>query len=213
MAHQDIAQTARIELRFFQGGELAENVMHAKAEDVITITEMDELAALFTTWLNDSWKPLASDQWSCAELIITDMTSVTGARKSYLTGGAPIAGLLAEDPLPSNATVAVKADVGIRGRGKNGRVFWIGLTDTQADGNRLVSAVGDDIVAAMEDLRTAVEGSVNWAGMAIPHLVVGGVRPPLAQSSLVLNYHLSDLTIDSQRDRLPGHRKHKKRTP
>lgn len=213
MAHQDIEQTARVEVRYSLAGEPAMNVFHAKAEDVITVTELDDLAALFTTWINDSWKPIASSDWYCTQLIITDMTSINGARRAYPFPGAGINGLLAEEAMPANCTLAVKADVGIRGRGKNGRTFWIGLSEPQVEIETVTTTAADSITGAMEDLRTLIAGATNWAGLAIPHLVVGGVRPPLAQADLVLSYHLADLIVDSQRDRLPGHRRHKKRTP
>jgi hypothetical protein len=68
----------------------------------------------------------------------------------------------------------------------------------------------DEIVAALNTLRTDIGAVTGSDGLCIPHFVVDKIRPPTVGNSLVVSYSYSDLYIDSQRDRLPFHKKHKK---
>jgi|SRR5690349_13031395 len=210
MAHQDIAATVSVVVKYHMDGELAENVFHAKATGVIDETAINDLHSVFLTWLNGTWDTIASEDWTADEIIITDQSSLAGLRRDFPIS-PPIVGLVASPGAAANSTLAVHASIGRRGRGINGRTFWIGLAENQTDKDHVIAATGTAIVAALNDLATAVASTVGWEGLAIPHLVVAGVRPPVAQSDVVVDYSLADLVLDSQRDRLPGHRRRKKK--
>jgi len=158
------------------------------------------------------WALLDAGFWTANEILLTSLVSITGPRRSIprspATPGADV-----DKALPANATIAVKADIGTRGRGTAGRVFWIGLSEGQCSGNTLAGAAATAIVAALEQLRTDVEGLTNFEGLCVPHMVVGGVRPNPASSTLIQQFVLTDLSMDSQKNRLPFHKKKKLAAP
>jgi hypothetical protein len=208
MPHQDVTNTVAAELRFFLGSNNAQNTLHALCSTTPGLADLEDLGAVIDAWIETQWAPIASEDWSATEIVLTSLDSIDGPRISIPISPA-VPGELAFDAIPPNATIAVKEDIGRRGRGTAGRVFWIGLAENQVNGASLEPAAATAIVAALEDLRTSVEGLANFEGLCVPHLTVAGVHPDPASSTLVQRFLLTNLYMDSQKDRLPFHRKKK----
>lgn len=212
MPHQDATNVTRIQLNFSLDGNNASNILHARSTTRPDEAALDALAVVLDAWLVSDWKPISSSDWSALSMVLTDLTDVTGIRKTYgLT--QPFVGNLAVDAFPPNATIAIKANIGRRGKGINGRVFWIGLPEDAANGSTLQTGIANGITDALTNLNTLVAQMPEYDGLCIPHFVVGGVRPPVADNSLVTSYTIADFTIDSQRTRLPNHKKKKRTSP
>jgi hypothetical protein len=114
--------------------------------------------------------------------------------------------------MPANVTIALKLVIGERGRGKSGRLYWIGLTEDQCVGDTVETSTATALEAAGEALRTGIEAlGLPWGNLVVPHLKIGDTRPTPATKSVVESIALTDNVLDSQRDRLPFHKKHKKK--
>ncbi len=213
MAGQVAPKVARFELKFQTADTLLENVFHARATaGSWDSTTMDAVEAAFVSWFTTTAYQYVNDTMSMYEVIATDLTSLAGIRRVYPIS-PPVDGNLSSDPLPANATFAVKTNIGTRGRGQNGRTFWPSLSGNQVTLDQLNKTNADEIVAALNTLRTSIASVSGCDGLCIPHFVVAGVRPPSVGNSLVTSYSYSDLYVDSQRDRLPFHKKHKRAAP
>lgn len=210
MKDQIITNTVRAEVRYFMDNNNAENVFHVGYSGPVGAPDLDDLAAEFVAWLAAEWAPLAGEAWTANEIVLTDLGSLTGARKSYAISPGQ-AGLLAVASMPAFVTIAVKASVGHRGRGQNGRVFWIGLTEDQVILDRLVASVGPQILLALDTLNTDIAGVAPFTGLVVPHLKVAGVDMNPASSEPVLNFVLSDYVLDVQKDRQLNHKRKKKK--
>lgn len=208
MAHQDVTRTVAIEMRFFLGSQNAQNTLHALCATTPGLADLNDLGAVVDAWIETQWAPIASEDWQATEIVLTSLDSITGPRRSIPISPA-VPGEVSFDAMPANATIAVKEDIGRRGRGTSGRIFWIGLAESQVNGNQVEAAAATAIVAALEQLRTDVEGLTNFEGLCVPHLVVAGVPQDPATSSLVQQFVLTNLYMDSQKDRLPFHKKRK----
>jgi hypothetical protein len=187
-----------------------ENVYYARTSsttwDEATLDLCEEAFALWETGTASSFR---SDGVQLYEIVATDLTNLFGIRKSYDISPV-VVGALA-NPLPNNVTVALKADIGRRGRGTAGRSFWIGLSEGQTTGpDQLAPIAATNLIATMDALVAAIAGVTPVEGMCIPHFVVDHVRPPSVLADIIVKYTLSDFYLDSQRDRLPGHKKHKR---
>lgn len=211
MTHQNVTNTVQVDMRFAMAGNNAANVLHVGYTGTVGIPDLDALDTVIEAWLTSEWKPLSSELWGAEGIILTDLNSLTGPRKAYsidpvivgdLTGGAP----------PASVTIAIKADVGHRGRGTSGRVFWIGLAESQLTANTVDSATANLIIVALGDLDTNIAGISPFSGLVVPHRQVAGVRPEPATSEAVIGFLVSDFSVDVQKNRLPFHRK-KKRLP
>lgn len=206
MAHQDVTNTVQIEIRFSMGGNNAQNTLHALCTTAPGLNDLEDLAAVVDAWVVTEWAPLASSSWGAYEIVMTSLDSLSGPRASFPIA-PPQQGTLAIEPEPANVTLAVKADTGIRGRGKNGRVFWIGLNKDQVTGNQIEALVSASIVTALNNLNNDIAALANFDGLCVPHRVVNGVEPNPATSALVQRFLVTDLSLDSQKNRLPFHKK------
>jgi hypothetical protein len=208
---QVVPSVARFELKYRTATTTMENVFYVKiSDDTWDQATMDAVVNEFTGWEDTNGSLMRNDQTSLYEVIATDLTSLFGIRKAYAVSPV-ITGALA-NALPPNVTIACKADIGRRGRGTAGRVFWIGLAEGQilTEGDQIGSASAGLIISGLNTLRDAIAGVTPVEGLCIPHFVVGGLRPPSVSADIVVQYLMSDFTLDSQRDRLPGHKKHKR---
>jgi len=207
---QVVPAVARFEMRYRSSDTTMENVFYVRTSastwDEATLDDVETAMRLWETSTASSFR---SDGVGLYEIVATDLTSLFGIRKSYDISPV-VTGALA-NPLPNNVTVALKADIGRRGRGTAGRSFWIGLSEGQTVGpDQIAPIAANNLISSMDSLLADVAGVVPVEGMCIPHFVVDHVRPPSVLADIIVKYTLSDFYLDSQRDRLPGHKKHKR---
>jgi hypothetical protein len=213
MPHQDVPNTVRVEVNYAYDNNNMANVFHVRTSDVPSDTDLNTIATNMQTWLDTEWKPLAPTAISAQSIICTSLHDLSGPRRAYAISPA-IAGTNTSPALPANVTLAVRANIGTRGRGRSGRTFWIGLCEDQVTNNEVNSTTATAVISAMTALNEVMADiGANLEGLTSPHFVVGGVRPPVVATSDVLSYSLANFVTDSQRDRLPGHKKAKKRRP
>ena len=192
--------------------EAMENTYHVHKSTAWTIPEIDDLLTGFESWETTSMAPQRSDEVSLVRLTGTDLTSLTAGRVDRKLA-SPIPGTRTGKALPANATWALKADIGERGKGRNGRTFFIGLDSAQVDNNALVPTYADANLAAQNALLTAVETAVPGAVLGVLHTRANGAPLEPATFSSIVNYVYTDLVLDSQRDRLPFHKAHRRSAP
>lgn len=212
MAHQDVPNTIRVEVAYAYDNNNMANVWHVRTSDVPSDADLTAVLANMQTWLETDWAPLAAAQVSALSITATSLHNLSGPRMTIGISPA-IVGTSDGPALPANVTIAVKANIGTRGRGKSGRTFWVGLTETQVINNEIQPTAATAIVDAMNQLNELMADiGANLEGLCIPHFVVGGIRPPSVGTSVVTSYSLANFVTDSQRDRLPGHKRAKRRT-
>jgi hypothetical protein len=171
---------------------------------------LDLVEAAMVDWETTDASDLRADSVALYEVVATDLTSLFGIRKAYDVSPEVVGSLAG--PLPANATIAAKADIGRRGRGTAGRTYWIGLSAGQISttGDQILPLAADEILSALNVLVSTIAGLAPIEGMCIPHFVVDHVRPPTVLADIIVKYVLSDFYLDSQRDRLPNHKKRHK---
>ena len=205
-------KVARFELIYAIPENQIANVFHARATaSSWDATTMDAVEAAFVSWFSTYGSQFMNEALSLTEIIGTDLTSLAGIRRVYPIE-PPLQGNYTDSSEPGNVTFAVKANIGTRGRGTNGRVFWPSISLNQYTNQQMNKTKADEIVTALNQLRTNIAAVTGCDGLCVPHFKVAGVRPPSVANTLIVNYSYSDLYLDSQRDRLPFHKKHKRHT-
>lgn len=211
MAHQNVTDCVQVDINYAMQGNNASNVIHIAYTPVVSLTDFDAMSTAIAGWLTSNWKPISSSEWAVTSLVFTDLNSANGPRKAYPLD-PPIVGDLTDQPIPANSTLAIKFDIGIRGRGTAGRMFWVGLAENQVDGNTVATATITAILAALDALQTAVQTvGAPWVGLSVPHRTVGGAHPNPALQSAVDGFLATNNQIDTQKDRLPFHKKRRKK--
>lgn len=211
MVYQPARGVAEIRMKYLLDFETAENVYHVEhgSLDPWPLADLEDLASTFEAWETSDASVVRTASASLIEVVVTDLTSLTTQRVTRAVSPV-ITGAIGGDSLPNNATIAIKADINNRGRGKSGRVFWVGLAESQVTANHINTAAGDAIVLALNNLRADVLALDPAYHMVVVHRVIDGVRPAEADWSAIASFSLTDQTIDSQKNRLPNHKRHKR---
>jgi hypothetical protein len=201
-------------------GSTASQGFWVKKSGVWTPTTMLALAAVLKTWWNTgdgTQKPFhfQDSGYSLSEIVVRDYTTISSPVVTYNTG-LPIAGT--GDPthaLPMGVAFALTLRTGLAGRSNRGRTFLMGLTTDFLASEHLntVSATfAADFVLAYDSLIPAIVAgdateslvvvSRHWnAGVPRGAMVsrAAGITTP------VLSFGYSNLLLDFQRSRAPGH--------
>jgi len=203
------SNTLQVQMVYDSGGELVQNTYHVHKATAWSNTDMQLIADAFTNWETVTAAPLRSEDVDLVRVTVTDLTSLTSGRiDEQLTSSIP--GTLVSPVLPNNVTFALKAAISGRGRGRAGRTFWIGLAENQVFASNLDTAAANAIVTAMNTLINDIATAVATAFLSVMHLFIGGVYQVNAPTSPILEYVFTDLNTDSQKDRLPKHKAHKR---
>lgn len=183
-----------------QANEPVENTYHYRFGGTIDIALLNAIAETYEDWVQANQFLFSSD---CAwiKAYVADLTSTSSASVEY-NPGAPIDGTDPGAALPNNVTWALKRLTAKKGRANRGRIYWIGMTAADLDPS------SQQITAARATLRVT-------AGLALmaAQLTDNGVQEVVYHKAAgtgtdVVSYGYSDLFLDSQRRRLPGHNRH-----
>jgi len=188
-------------LKFSKAGQQVCNVFHVLGPNDVTETILAEIASIFlNNWVTDL-KPAVSSDTTLQSIEVTDISTFGGIGIEYTTG-LPQSGTGSGASLPNNVTVATKLLTGHTGRNFRGRSYFNGMTtdlitsDKQHIVSGLVTALNTFFSDVISDL-TAVD-----MALAVLSLVTGGVPRTAGVLTAVTNV-LTNLTLDSQRRRLP----------
>lgn len=176
-----------------------ENTFHYRFTGTATTTLLQGVCNTYLAWAATNvgfWSTITG----MVKVLVRDLSSSTGITFEE----APVPGIVGHNagtPLPNNAAIAIKRQSGHRGRGNRGRVFHFGLTeDFMQSANVMIPAIANGMRSAYDGLMTA-QVADNAVHEVILHRATG-------TSIDVESYALTDLTVDSQRRRLPGHNRH-----
>ena len=199
---------AQVVQYFSTGTANAANVWHVAKEDALwTNAAIEAVLDVFEAWEGLQGAPTRAVEVACTGFRITDLSSLEGITKFRSEN---ISGTDAHPAAPLNATLAVKLSTGLRGRGTNGRVFWFGLTEDSLDAYTATSITQANLISTVDGLIAALIAAGDYT-LCVVHQVVGGVKINPRTHSDVLSAAITDPYIDSQKNRLPGHKKQKRR--
>lgn len=179
------------------------NVLHYQ----ITGARNDEgLRAVGNEWLR-KWRDTLRFSVPAAVVLqrleITDL-SANGAASVELGGAAGDSGQLGGVAMPSSVALVISLRTAFRGRSYRGRIYHIGLTETDVDGNQVLNARRVDLEAGYNALKTLqpAGGAASGTLGVLSYYANKAVRGvPLFTPVTTLSI---DSYVDTQRRRLPG---------
>lgn len=176
-----------------------ENTFHYHASGAIDLTLLTAIAVQYETWASahtSLWCSLASLTME----YLRDLTTQAGITTEHVPP-APIQGFDGSRAYPNNVAFAVKRITGHAGRANRGRVYHFGIAEDMTSAQNNAGPVyANNLVTAYTAL---MNGMASGPGVqeVLLHKASGTFTP-------VAQYSYSDLTLDSQRRRLPGHNIH-----
>lgn len=192
-----------VEMLYTQDGQQIENVLHYVKASPWGLASMEELAqGIFdiwsTTWAADNPTNLTWDG-----IRVTDLSSQTGPVLIF-QDDLPIVGTNVSPALPNNCAMVVTKRTALRGRSFRGRVYHPGLTEARVTGNTITTNFATTVANQYENLIVIeVQGGADEALMVVLSLVADGQPRTEGQATPVTRMEVN-LTVDSQRRRLPG---------
>lgn len=210
MAYQPAPLVAEVKMTYRQGTNLMSNIFHVAKDTEWTGPDLDALGEVFYDWENVDGKGERSTSVELTHITLAALVSQTAPYRARAIDPA-VGGILVSQALPLNVTLAIAAVTGSRGRGRQGRTFWIGLGESQVDENVVTNTTQDNIVDNMNSLLAAVN-AVAGQQLVVLHRYFEGELLPTATFSPVVTYAIRDTTVDTQKNRLPNHRRASQRS-
>lgn len=205
MAFQPALGTAGIVVRQSLDGQQIENTLYVNHGETAWLT--DDLATLATTietWFLDNILTHLATELTYRETVATDLT-VEGGAQAVSATGAGSAGGASGGSAPGNVALCLSIRTGLSGRSNRGRNYVGGVPLSQITGtNTFASGWVDALIAGYAALGAAlleVDGSWVWSVLSRVH---DRATRTTALAIPATNVLAVDLTVDSQRRRLPG---------
>lgn len=211
MAFQPVPHCATLILRLHNTeSERAQNDMMFEFAAAPSAADLHNLVEAAHTEWSETIGGVTSQDWSLYEIEARSEDGVV-LLKEIVRLDPTEPGTLAQSTAPNNATMAVKFAIANRGRGMSGRAFFIGLGETNISGGYVNGAYAALIVTAFQTFAEFIETAAACTHV-VAHRYEGNppVRLPAAVPHEVISYSYSDLALDSQKLRLPNHKKRRK---
>lgn len=192
-------QVVSLDAIWIQNGQNCENTFYYHMGHAVTLADLVAIGAEYIAWAAGT-PEIWNTHCSLLKVYMRDLTTQFGLVWQAVPDPA-IVGTSAGTPTPNNVTIAIKRESGLAGRANRGRVYHIGLDEGHfSDTNTVSSAFGATLMNRYHNLLTGMAGTPG-ATEVILHRKLGTHVD-------VQGYVLTDLTVDSQRRRLPGHNIH-----
>jgi hypothetical protein len=193
--------TAQVAVRSVWDGQQVENVFWAtKPGSPFAPGDLESIADVFSTWYLGDILPYRAANFIGVEVQVTDYTSEFGDRFTD-PSIAGIPGGSSEEAMPNNVTWKINFPVAVRGQHAGG-VYHLGLVDTEVDGNYVSAGGASHILSSYASLFAALVAA--GFQMAVVSFCHANAWRTLAEVFPSAEPVYRDLTIDSQRRRLPG---------
>ena len=200
MPFQPVPFVIGLEVLGILQGETCENTFYYSYTPPLTIGMLTNAAnAANDAWVSD-WKPIMTTGFTLTGIYARDLNTETGLQV-LVTDAAGQTGAVTGDTLPNADTVAVARISGLTGRSARGRIFWMGLAESQVNNNRLTTTFADDVVDAVKALDAAV--AAEGFTPVIVSRVQDGVTLAAAVTYDISNWLLVDTLVDSRKSRKP----------
>lgn len=204
MAFQSVPETAEVDIIFTLNGVTVQNTHYARHPGGYILSDLQALAdtidgAFVTNSQDDSPSEVTYVRTEVRGLEFeNDQVASANTNSASGTHGG--------DALPNQVTFAIKKVSGQTGRSARGRVFWVGIPDSEtvaADENFLVQTYVDNIVANIDWIRTLINTTSFWTAVLVSRFTAGakrdeGVTFPWIDTLAV------DNRLDTHRGRLPS---------
>ena len=202
MPFQPAPGIIEVALRFTSQGQRAVNVFHVGPNFGEQTVDIPTVSVIFSQWYQQYLRPIQHETTVLNEFVLTDL-SVEAGQQLTLPMGENNTGNLIGIAAPNNVTIAVSLRTGLRGRSYRGRVYHVGLAQSQIQGNFLTPAAAASIREAYDTLVTQMSDGEGGDLVVLSRQLNNATRAT-AIGTPILSATLTDTTIDSQRRRLPG---------
>jgi len=200
MVFQPVLDAAEAVITYNSHNKQVKNVLHAVQPGGYNLTSLTALANAVDVAVAANFLPEQTADVDYASTLVRGLEFENDQEVLITTSAGP--GLIAAQVGPGNVTLAVKKSSALTGRSARGRLFWIGMSELalEVNSNFVFQSAVDDIVAAVEAVRIAINATV-WTAVIVSRFT-GGVKRATGIPFDWLTTSVVDREVDSQRRRL-----------
>lgn len=196
-----LPECAKVAITFqnAQGNQAVNTFWFYDANGDLTLSRAQTLTSAMADWLQTDWADVAVADWKAVRCETRGWNAVEAAYDDELLD---IPGTLTGDALPSEVTIAISLRTGFTGRSKRGRIFHVGIGETNVIGDMISDAYKNNLVTAYAGLKTITD-PLDFTWVVASFQTEGapraqGVYTPITSIVIV------DNIVDSQRKRKPS---------
>lgn len=167
-----------------------------------TIGDCVAIANLVASWWDATVRQKICDTWQGQKIVAKNLF-VNGGAKAVVSIATQF-GVISTEQAPNNVAPCVTFDTGQSGKSSHGRNYIGGIPNANINVNDIDSGWANDIIGAYQQLLPGGSHDPTPYFWSVLSRQSGGVVAAQATAVPVLNVYFSDLTVDSQRRRLPG---------
>lgn len=194
----DVAKVAVVMLYDLQN---VVNVFHFRRVGQWGLPELESLAQVVaTTWVNDVMIHLSANSLFL-RVESRGLRAQNDVSFDYVLAN-PVAGSRPGDSLPGSVAFAVTHLTGLTGRSNRGRTFFGALAESDVSGSTIAPARANGLRDGLASVRN-LAANAGWQQVVVSRYE-NKVRRPEGIAVPVIGFRYRDLTVDSQRRRLPG---------
>lgn len=199
MAFQPVPNTAQIVFSWTQDGIPVSNTFHVEKSTGYSQVDLDALSSDLDAFVAATMVDLMAAGTVYNQVEVRGLSSeIDLISVNNTSAGAQGVG---GSPLPNNVTKAITLRTGFTGRSARGRWFQLAMDGTQiADTNTVLQVTVDNIIDMLELLVDLIE-ALGWIAVVVSRWNNGAKRP-VALTTPITSFGVSDLTLDSMRSRL-----------
>lgn len=201
MAFIPVPNTALVEVRMRLDSQLVENTLYFEKDGGISGNDLANLGQTIVDWWSNYYNQNMSNQLQLREVYVTDLTSQTSDTATVVPS-EPLSGLNPSPALPNSVSLTISFRTGGRGRSSRGRNYVVGLVEAAVTGNTVETSYATQLVNAYVQLASP-PNVANFSWVVVSRYSNNAPRAE-GVTAPVTAVVATDLTVDSQRRRLPG---------
>jgi len=203
MAFVPVPNTVEVEVVYDLDGQICENTLYFFKDAEIGISDITSLLSVVRNAIEDELLPLLHTSISLIRLVGTLLDAAEAISVVASVIPAVPGGLGSSAALPNGTAYAIQFKTPNRGRSFRGRNYVMAIpVGVRSDANTIASSYRDSLLAAYTSIGAAGADD-GWIHVVVSRYHNGAPRVT-GLSTAVNAYAASDLTLDSQRRRLPG---------
>lgn len=201
MAFQAVPDTASVVTNYIGGNKPVQMTFYAEFLGGYSPADLVVLASNVDNRVVSDFLPIQTNNIIYSNTTVRGLNAENDLEVTDADGTGP--GGVVGKGLPNNVTFALKRLSGLTGRSARGRVFWLGMPDTDLDANEnfVAGAAATTILAAFDGMRIAL-GLSGWSAVLVSR-ISGGVKRDPAITFPWVSSAITDERVDSHRGRLP----------
>jgi hypothetical protein len=210
MATQPCPDIAQAQIQMMCDAQTIEHSFYFKRDAGWTEALITALAAeMGTQWVLHMMADYPAAV-TAVRAVATDLTSLAGSRAVYeipLTPGGSDTG----DVSPNNVCLAFQVSTGNRGRGRQGRIFYGPMSIDHISGDQVAEVHADAVKGDLAAVTAAILAAIPGTQWVVLSRWLDGAKRAEGVGIPAQGIVYTNLYLDSQKDRLPQHRKRKKK--